>query len=111
MVDHHFNPTISALNDCIISCEVCARACLEEKNIDMLRDCIRSDLDCAELCRAAVTMVARGSPSAPAVCAAAAEAIRRCAEECEKHQDMHKHCRECAKACRSALEECQAVAA
>jgi hypothetical protein len=33
-------------------------------------------------------------------------ACRACAEECDKHAQMHEHCLVCAEACRKCEEEC-----
>lgn len=101
---------IDAARDCAAHCHACADACLEEDD-DMTR-CIRSDLDCADICEATASVVARaGASGAPwiqlvEVCA---EACRNCAEECEKHD--HEHCRVCAEACRRCEDACRKLLA
>lgn len=104
-----FNASLAALNDCATLCDLCAAACLKEKESHNLIDCIRSDLDCADACRTTSALLARGSDSVAVLCKACAEVCARCAEHCEMHD--YEHCRVCAKACRRAQEECEAIAA
>jgi hypothetical protein len=104
-----FNASLTALMDCASYCDLCAAACLREKDIHNLINCIRSDLDCAEMCRVTAAMLARSSDCISTVCAACAEICAFCAHHCEMHD--YEHCRECAKACRRAQEECEAIAA
>jgi len=63
---------IKACNDCADACDMCASACLQEDDVKMMARCIALDIDCAQLCRAAAAMMARGSEAAKAVCAACA---------------------------------------
>lgn len=104
-----FNASLTALNDCTTLCDLCAAACLKEQEVHALVDCIRSDLDCAEMCRITAAMLARSSDSIGPVCRACAEICANCAKHCEMHD--YDHCRACAKACRRAQEECEAIAA
>lgn len=48
--------------DCAQVCTVCADACLGEKMLDELRQCIRLNLDCADIAQPPVT----SHPAAPA---------------------------------------------
>src|SRR3712207_7923527 len=41
---------IEACFECAQSCTACADACLSEEMVDQLRTCIRSNLDCADVC-------------------------------------------------------------
>lgn len=41
---------IHALGNCINHCNYCADACLDEENVSMMKDCIRTDRVCAEVC-------------------------------------------------------------
>jgi hypothetical protein len=100
---------IEAASACAAHCNACADACLEEGDPALTR-CIRSDLDCADICTATAGVVARAGASGTPwldlvrVCA---EACARCAEECEQHADMHDHCRACAEACRRCERACR----
>ena len=99
---------IEALNACAAHCLACADACLEEDDVDSMVRCIRSDLDCATICRATADVLARagasGMPWRQQVEVAVA-ATDACAEECGSHD--HDHCQACAAACRRASEACQ----
>lgn len=96
--------------DCAQACTACADACLGEKDVAKLAQCIRLDLDCADICAAAGAVASRRSgvqQDAMAELLAACEtACRLCAEECERHAGMHAHCRICAEACRRCERAC-----
>ena len=96
---------IDGLNNCVVACEHCTMACLGEQDVKMLSRCIRLDLDCAAVCRLAVTLVARGSENANRILAECADICDACANECEQHAHM-EHCKQCAEACRVCAELC-----
>ena len=106
---------IQACYDCGQSCLVCADACLGEDMVADLRQCIRLNQDCADLCFAAGALGSRRTGSNEAclqqtimLCGAA---CAECATECERHAGMHEHCRICAEACRECAEACRTAAA
>ncbi len=101
---------INACLECMVACEMCSDACLHEKDVRQLTECIRLDRDCATACATAVQVMSRGGPVAHEVCRMSAEACERCAAECERHADHHEHCRLCAEACRRCATECQRMA-
>ena len=105
MAHEHYEACIDACNACATACNHCAAACLREDGVGDLRDCIRLDIDCAEICRFVTAYMARGSEFAPDICALCADVCDACADECERH-DM-AHCRECAEACRKCAVECR----
>ncbi|HLP41717.1 MAG TPA: four-helix bundle copper-binding protein, partial [Fibrobacteria bacterium] len=70
------NSTIQAAIACAQACRVCASACLNEKEIDMLRECIRLNLDCAEICDLSAAYMTRESIFHARLC-------ELCAEVCE----------------------------
>jgi len=86
-------------------------ACLEEKDVKMMAQCIRLDRDCADACDAAIRAMSRGGPLAKELCRACATACDACAAECEKHAKMADHGRVCAEACRKCAEACRKMAA
>src|SRR5687767_5588039 len=95
---------------CAQACTVCADACLAEEMVTQLRQCIRLNLDCADICAATGAMASRRTGSNEqvlhAVIQTCAEACRACAEECERHADHHEHCRICAAACQRCRHAC-----
>lgn len=109
MSHEKYQTCINACNDCLNECEHCATACLNEKNMDNLARCIQLDRDCADACRLAVQLMARGSEYASSFCAFCAEICQACGDECAKHKEM-EHCQRCAEACYRCAEECRKMA-
>jgi hypothetical protein len=95
---------------CAQTCTSCADACLAEKMVDQLKQCIRLNLDCADICAATGSMASRRTGSNEQilrqVIEACAAACRVCGDECEKHAQQHEHCRICAEACRRCEQAC-----
>ena len=95
---------------CAQTCTSCADACLAEERVAELRQCIRLNLDCADLCYAAGSLASRrtGSNETAIVEAlrACAMACRLCGEECARHGEHMEHCRICAEACRACEAAC-----
>jgi uncharacterized protein DUF326 len=105
---------IESCLDCAQACTTCADACLAEEDVADLRQCIRLDLDCADICAATgaiasrrtggdVSLLKRVVETCGAIC-------RFCAVECERHAKRHVHCRVCAEACRQCEQACGTVA-
>ena len=96
---------VEACHDCASACNACADACLSEERAQEMRECIRLDLDCADVCAATGAVVSRLTRphKAPmeALLTACIETCRACGAECEKHAAMSEHCRACAAACRT----------
>lgn len=104
---------VAACFECVKACSTCADACLGEGNVADLVNCIRLNLDCATICQAAGTVMARPSGmawlSVQAQIAACMTACRLCGDECARHAGMHEHCRACAQACRACEDVCEEV--
>lgn len=102
---------IAEMNVCAQTCTACADACLGEKDVAPLVGCIRSDLDCADICNATSAVLSRlTQPSREVIRSlvqACAAACSICAAECDKHASMHEHCKICGAACRSCEKECR----
>lgn len=96
---------------CAQACIVCADACVAEPRVEQLRQCIRLNMDCADLCNTTGALASRRTGSNRPVLRATLEvcalACARCAEECERHASMHEHCRICAQACRACEDTCR----
>jgi hypothetical protein len=79
--------------------------------VEQLRQCIRLNLDCADVCAATAQLANRRTGSNEEVIRkmldACTAACRACAEECERHAAQHEHCRICADACRRCELACQ----
>ena len=103
--------TIRALMTCSEICTACADACLgEPEQLEHLRRCISTDLDCADVCAAAARLLTRQTEMSNEVLQAqlhaAVLACQRCADACEMHGSDHDHCQICAEACRYCQERC-----
>ena len=104
---------IQSCHTCAQTCISCADACLAEDGVAELRQCIRLNLDCADLCDAAASIVARRTAPNDTLIVetlnACALACRICADECERHAEHMEHCRICADACNDCEEACSAA--
>jgi citrate lyase beta subunit len=96
---------------CAQTCTSCADACLAEEMVQNLRQCIRLDLDCADICAATGAMASRRTGSNEQVLRAAIQscalACRACGQECQQHAGKHEHCRICAEACLRCADACE----
>jgi hypothetical protein len=103
---------IEACYACAQACTSCADACIAEQDVQPLRQCIRLDLDCADICNATGALATRRTGSNQEVLRTMIEtcalACRICAEECEKHAH-HDHCKVCAEECRNCEAACVAA--
>jgi len=94
---------IEARGHCDNPCTACVDACLRAEMVDELRKCIRTNLDCADVCDDRTGAVAPHRPRANlrrTVLEACAQACKNCGDECGSHANIHEHCRVCAEACR-----------
>lgn len=99
---------IKKLDICIAACNFCASSCLQEEDVQMMANCIRYDMDCADVCRTAAVLLARDSKHVKHLLQECIELCDACAAECGKHE--HDHCQACAIACRECAEACRAAA-
>ncbi|MDI6630764.1 MAG: four-helix bundle copper-binding protein [Mycobacterium sp.] len=106
-----FAECIDACFECAQVCTACADACLSEDSVADLTGCIRTDLDCADVCATTGAILSRRTGYDPtlttSVLQACATACRACADECAGHAEMHEHCRICAEACRRCEKACR----
>lgn len=100
-----------ALIDCSQACTACADACLSEEKVADLRKCIRSNLDCADICDATARVLSRhtgyDANITRAQLQACIQACKSCGDECGRHAEMHEHCRVCAERCRRCQRACE----
>src|SRR4051812_32911436 len=94
---------------CAAICTSCADADAAEE-MDM-RQCVRTCLDCADICaataRVAIRQTGSNGPVTRAMLETCVTACETCAEECERHD--HHHCRRCAEMCRECARDCRAA--
>lgn len=103
--------TINQAYACAQTCTSCADACLAESMVAELRQCIRLNLDCADVCFATATTLNRRAGSNEEVARRMLEACitscRLCGDECARHASQHMHCGICAESCRTCASACE----
>ncbi|EMD5671606.1 TPA: four-helix bundle copper-binding protein [Enterobacter hormaechei] len=102
---------IEACYRCAAACDYCAASCLKEEQLEMMRECVRLDIQCANICRLVGQLMSMDSEYAKAICKICAEVCQQCGNECGKHEHEHEHCQECAKKCNRCAELCLAMSA
>ncbi|MFC6859876.1 four-helix bundle copper-binding protein [Zunongwangia atlantica] len=100
---------VNALVDCVNHCNYCADACLDTDDIGMMKDCIRTDKVCAEVCSALAKVAVIERANITDLVKYCAAICQQCADECKKHD--HKHCQDCATACETCVEACNSYLA
>jgi hypothetical protein len=102
---------VDALTACSGACTACADACLGEDMVAELTKCIRTNLDCADICATTARVLSRHTGYDAAISRTLLQACvvvcRSCRDECANHADMHEHCRLCADACRACEQACR----
>ncbi|MGW5054118.1 four-helix bundle copper-binding protein [Actinokineospora sp. NPDC004072] len=102
---------IEACFECAQACTACADACLSEDQVAELVKCVRTNLDCADICETTGRVLSRhtgyDADLTRAVVTACATACRSCGDECAAHADHHDHCRTCADSCRKCERACR----
>lgn len=101
---------IQACFQCAQTCTACADACLAEDMVADLRQCIRLNADCADICAATGAVLSRQTgtniETTRALLEACRAACKACGDECASHAEMHEHCKVCAEACRRCEQAC-----
>lgn len=98
---------------CMQACTACADACLSESDneLPILRKCIRSNGDCADMCDTTARILSRhtgyDANITRAVLQTCAIVCKSCGDECAHHAARHEHCRVCAEACRRCEQACR----
>ncbi len=102
---------IDACVECAQACTACGDACLSEDMVAELTTCIRTNLDCADVCDATARVLSRhtgyDANLTRAVLQACVAVCKACGDECSQHAQMHDHCRVCAESCRRCEQACR----
>jgi hypothetical protein len=102
---------IDAVIACSEACTACADACLSEDMVAELTKCIRTNLDCADICATTARVLSRhtgyDANISRTLLEACMTACASCGDECASHAEMHEHCRICADACRACEQACR----
>ena len=106
---------IQACFECAQVCTSCADACLSEDMVADLRYCIRTNLDCADVCNTTGRVLVRQTEPDWGIIRAQLQschvACKACGDECEKHKNMHEHCAVCVQSCRRCEKACESLLA
>jgi Domain of Unknown Function (DUF326) len=101
---------IDACFECAQTCTACADACLSEQHVAEMVKCIRTNLDCADICDTTGRVLSRHTDYdanlTRAVLQCCTQACTSCADECAQHTEM-RHCQVCAEACRRCEQACR----
>jgi uncharacterized membrane protein len=107
--------TIDALTDCAQACTADTDADLSEQNVTDMVKCIRLCLNCADVCTTTIAVTSRQAEYdanvAKPLLEACAAICQSCGDECERHAQMHEHCRICEQACRRCEQACRELLA
>src|ERR1700690_2093108 len=110
-IDHAPFHCIELCFDCSKASAACADACVGEDSVVELRQCIRLNLDCSDICSAMGSVASRRTGSNAvfirSMLETCAEGGRLCGDECDRHGDHHEHCRVCAEVCRDCERACK----
>lgn len=96
---------ISDIVDCQAACNHCFNACLEEKDVKTMAQCIKLNRDCSEICSVVMSFVASESDFAHEVLKLCVDVCEACAAECAKHS--YEYCRQCVQACGKCADSCR----
>ena len=101
--------------ECGQACTACADADLGEQMVADLVECARLNLDCADVCETTAKVLSRQTgydlDLTRAVVQACAQGCKASGDECDRHAQMHEHCRVCAEVCHRCQQVCEEVLA
>jgi hypothetical protein len=93
--------------DCAQACTACADACVSEDIVQKLTKCIRSNLDCGDICDITERVLSRhagyNANITRAVLQACAQVCKTCGDVCEQHASKHDHRRRSEEGCKTVL--------
>ncbi|MBX9853351.1 MAG: four-helix bundle copper-binding protein [Cytophagaceae bacterium] len=98
---HNYHYIINTLLACMRASEHCCACCLEHKDTFLLRNCIKLNRECAEVCLLTSRLLERDSQFTDDMIELCIKVCRMCAEECEKFTQFD-FCKEAGDACRNA---------
>ncbi len=108
MSHEQFQHCIDECIKCMLACNHCYDACLKEDHLAGMKECIRLDRECADICTFSAQAMSRNSSYVKELCRICADVCEACGNECKKHEE--EHCQRCADACFSCAKVCRAMA-
>ena len=73
---------VQALAKCIEACGICATSCLNEDDVAKMKECIATDLDCADVCSVTLQLLSRKSKHLDAQLTTCITICEGCEETC-----------------------------
>ena len=78
MMSHEqFQQCIEECLRCMVACNHCYTACLDEHDVAMMKECIRLDRQCADICAFAAQAMSTNSMYARELCRICADVAKR----------------------------------
>ncbi|WP_053220279.1 four-helix bundle copper-binding protein [Virgibacillus senegalensis] len=108
MAHEKYQELLHTLHECMVACNHCYDACLQEDDVKMMTPCIRLDRECADICGYLAQAITRGTPYVAELASVCAKICEDCGNECKKHEQ--EHCQKCAEICFTCAEACKNVA-
>jgi Domain of Unknown Function (DUF326) len=109
---------IEACFECAQECTACAEACVAEEMVAELRQCIRTNLDCADICAATGSVLVRRGGADISISAALLEACGSLVRPADGNVSSTPGCtstaepaRRCATAARLPALDCSVISA
>ncbi|KRG12429.1 four-helix bundle copper-binding protein [Lederbergia galactosidilytica] len=106
---HEYQSLLTVLHECMVACNTCYQACLQEDDVQKMTECIRLDRECADFCSYFEQAISRGTAYVSELATTCITICKDCGNECKQHN--HDHCQKCAEACLKCAEECQKLLA
>ena len=116
MHHHHeagagYSALVLAASHCVVTGEACIGHCLEllGQGDSSVAGCAKSVQQMLAACIALQQLAAWKSAYVPRFAAVVKDMCKACEEECRKHENKHKECRDCAESCAACAIECAKV--
>jgi hypothetical protein len=100
---------LKALRQCLAACNTCYTEGLKEKDINHMREWIKTDRQCAMIVSLTMKTIELEGSFVKETCELCAMVCDQCAKEGEKHDPLH--CKECAQACKVCAAACRELVA
>ena len=110
MQSSHLQQCLDDCSSCAAVCTHTAHHCLTLGGPHAAPDHQRLMHDCAALCTAAVSLMARQSDHAPDLCRLCATLCTACADDCERLGATEPAMQHCAQVCRRCAQSCHHMA-
>lgn len=109
--NEYLSEVVESCLRCAAVCRICADACLSEDKVAPLVQCIKLNVECANVCQTTANLLVESGTVGGQVelhqLQACLNIVQACAEECARHAPMHEHCQVCEESCRKCIDACR----